>query len=136
MLRTVLLLCLMAWSSPAQELPDHPRPHRFFDRTNKILFSGLVVTRSLDYHSTYLSLKAGNIENQWPRGAGRIVKSHAGFAAYQAANAGITIGVAYWLHRKGHHHWERAASIIQITWIGALAVRNYQLSRRQYPRTN
>ena len=128
------VLCC-AVSLAAQELPEKPRPqeHRFFDKTNKVLFTGLVVTRALDYHSTYAMLKNGGVESPWSRGGvGNLVKSKPGFAVFQAASVGATMGVAYWLHRKGHHRWERVVSIVQISGIGWYAAKNYRLARRDF----
>ena len=55
------------------------------------------------------------------------VDNHAGFAAIEAAAAGVSIGASYLFHRYGHHKLERWTSIIHIGLATTGAVRNYSL---------
>ena len=106
-------------------LPPAPAPqHRFFDRTNILLFSGVGVFRGLDYVSTRNMLARGRQEILLPDD---IVKNPAGFAALEAAGTATSVGISYILHRTGHHKLERWMSIGHISVTGFGVVRNYSL---------
>jgi len=114
-----------ASSAPAAEPPLTSVPqHRFWDRTNILLFSGVVVFRGLDYAST---------RNFQARGRGEIlipddvVNNSAGFAALEAAGAATSVGISYILHRTGHHKLERWMSLGHICVAGFGDARNYSL---------
>ena len=98
-------------ASPAQttrsqvEPPDAPAPaHNFWDRENKLLFSGVAVFRALDYASTQNFMARGREETLLPDD---VAKNKAGLAALEAAATGASIGLSYWMHRTGHHKLER-----------------------------
>lgn len=101
-----------------------PETHSFWDRTNILLFSGVGVSRALDYASTRNMLSRGRQEILLPDD---VVYNTAGFAALEAAGAATSIGISYLLHREGHHKLERWMSIghIGVTCFGA--ARNYAL---------
>jgi hypothetical protein len=112
--------------SPAA-IPDAPsktQPHRFWDRTNILLFSGVAVFRGLDYAST---------RNFQARGRGEIlipddvVNNSAGFASLEAAATMASVGISYLLHRTNHHKLERWMSIGHIVVTGVGVVSNYSL---------
>jgi hypothetical protein len=98
--------------------------HRFWDRTNLGLFTGIAITRTLDYTSTINMQKRGREEILLPDD---VVLNRAGFAALEAAAAGTSIGISYLLHRTGHHKLERWLSIGHISVTGFGDVRNYSL---------
>jgi hypothetical protein len=111
---------------PVQPVPTTPQPpqHRFWDRTNILLFSGVAVFRGLDYAST---------RNFQARGRGEIlipddvVNNSAGFAGLEAAGAATSVGISYVFHRTGHHKMERWMSITHISVTGFGVVWNYSL---------
>jgi hypothetical protein len=112
-------------------LPEAPPAHAFWDKTNAWLFTGIGVTRALDYASTKNMLARGREEILLPDD---VVKNDGGFAALEAAATGTSIGVSYLLHRTGHHSLERWVSITHISVTGFGAVRNYCLvSKHQAP---
>lgn len=107
-----------------------PPPHAFWDRTNLALFSGIAVTRGMDYASTRNFQARGRQEILLPDD---VVNNAAGFASLEAAAAMTSIGISYLLHRTGHHTLERWLSIghIGITAFGD--IRNYSLESRHRP---
>ena len=109
-------------------LSPAPAPqHRFWDRENLLLFSGVGLSRGLDYASTQNMLSRGREEILLPDD---IVKNHAGFAALEAASAVTSVGISYLFHRTGHHKLERWLSIGHIGVTGFGVARNYSLKSR------
>jgi hypothetical protein len=109
---------------PVPHAPSKTQPHRFWDRTNILLFSGVAVFRGLDYAST---------RNFQARGRGEIlipddvVNNSAGFASLEAAGTMASVGISYLLHRTNHHKLERWMSIGHIVVTGVGVVSNYSL---------
>ena len=111
--------------SPAQDAPTAPKPviadytpqHRFWDRKNILLFSGVAVFRSLDYASTRNFERRGRQEVLIPDD---VVNNSAGFASLEAAGAATSVGISYIFHRTGHHKMERwlSAGHIGVTAFG------------------
>lgn len=87
------------------------KDHRFFDRTNLMLFAGVATVRALDYTSTQHFRRLGNTEVLLTNS---IVDNKPLFAGIEVAGTALSIGAAYWLHRTGHHKLERWASIVHI----------------------
>src|SRR5258708_4571876 len=128
-LRLTLFFALMLVSNPliAQEAgpPVAPIPqHRFWDRTNILLFSGIAVFRGLDYASTRNFQRRGRGEVLIPDD---VVNNSAGFAGLEAAGAATSVGMSYIFHRTGHHKMERLMSIGHISVTGVGGVWNYSL---------
>jgi hypothetical protein len=98
--------------------------HRFWDRENDLLFTGVAASRTFDYFSTLNMRRRGRQEIFLTNDA---VDNHAGFAAIEAASTGVSIGAAYLFHRYGHHKLERWTSIVHIGVASTGAVRNYCL---------
>jgi hypothetical protein len=111
----------------ARNLDSVERPHQFLDKTNILLFSGIVVFRVLDYTSTRNMLARGREERLIPDD---VVNNNAGFASLEAAGAATSIGISYLLHRTGHHKLERWLSVGHIAVTGFGAARNYALESR------
>ena len=128
-LAILLLACAAAQSqespqSQASAPPTAPRaivshasPHRFWDRENILLFSGVAVFRGLDYVSTRNFERRGRQEVLIPDD---VVDNSAGFASLEAAGAATSVGISYVFHRTGHHKMERWLSIghIGVTAFG------------------
>jgi hypothetical protein len=129
---TALGLFFLVLSAPAQSpprpavgLPDAPvTAHRFWDRKNVLLFSGVAVFRALDYASTRNMQARGREEILLPDD---VVNNSAGFAALEAAGTATSVALAYGMHRSGHHKLERWVSIIHIGAAGFGDARNYLL---------
>jgi hypothetical protein len=136
---TALIVLLLVSFAAAQEptgraaasaLPDAPKPvyqHRFWDRQNVLLFSGVAVFRAVDYASTRNMQARGREEILLPDD---VVNNSAGFAALEAAGTATSIGLAYGMHRWGHHKIERWVSIIHIGVAGFGDTRNYLLKSK------
>ncbi|HSY66458.1 MAG TPA: hypothetical protein VK829_17835 [Terriglobales bacterium] len=104
-----------------------PAPHAFWDRTNLALFSGIAVTRGMDYASTRNFQARGRQEILLPD---EVVNNSAGFASLEAAATMTSIGISYLLHRTGHHTLERWMSIGHIGVTAFGDIRNYSLESR------
>jgi hypothetical protein len=135
-----LVLPLGAVAQSASPVPESPPPassqpvdptHRFWDRTNILLFSGIGVFRGLDYASTRNFQARGRTEILIPDD---VVNNSAGFAALEAAATATSVGISYIFHRTGHHKMERWLSIGHISVTGFGVVRNYSLQSR-HPQT-
>jgi hypothetical protein len=107
--------------------PSPAPPHAFWDRANVALFSGIVVTRGVDYASTRNFQARGRQEILLPDD---VVNNSAGFASLEAAATMTSIGISYLLHRAGHHKLERWISIGHIGVTAFGDVRNYALESR------
>jgi hypothetical protein len=103
--------------------------HRFWDRTNLWLFAGIAASRGLDYASTRNMLARGREEILLPDA---VVDNHAGFAALEAAGTATSVGLAYLLHRTGHHKLERWLSIGHIGVATFGDGRNYALKSHHH----
>lgn len=116
-------------------VPNAPQPvatpvHAFWDRTNILLFSGVAVTRGMDYASTRNFQARGRQEILLPDD---VVNNSAAFATIEAAGTLTSVGISYILHRTGHHTLERWMSIGHIGVTAFGDVRNYCLKTR-HPR--
>jgi len=106
---------------PDAPLPAPPSttvpPHRFWDRTNILLFSGIAVFRGLDYASTRNFQARGRTEILL---AQDVVNNSAAFAGVEAGGTAASVGLSYLFHRTGHHKMERWLSIghIGVTAFG------------------
>jgi len=101
--------------------------HHFWDRENIYLFSGIAIMRGMDYASTRNFQARGRQEILLPDD---VVNNSAGFAGLEVAATVTSVGVAYLLHRKGHHKLERWLSIGHISVAGFGDTRNYLLQTR------
>ncbi len=117
-------------SNPTVAAPpslNAPSTHAFWDRTNLALFSGIAVTRGMDYASTRNFQARGRQEILLPD---EVVNNSAGFASLEAAATMTSVAISYLLHRTGHHTLERWMSIGHISVTGFGDVRNYALESR------
>jgi len=111
--------------SPAAPRANPPRTtHRFWDRTNDLLFAGVGASRALDYSSTLNLRRRGDNEILLTNS---VVDNHPLFAGIEAAGTATSIGTSYLFHRTGHHRLERWTSIIHIGATVGGAARNYAL---------
>jgi hypothetical protein len=129
-----ILFLLTTMSARAQDggaLPSTPVPaapeHRFWDRKNILLFSGIGVFRGLDYASTRNMQARGREEILLPDD---VVNNSAGFASLEAAATAASVGISYIFHRTGHHKLERWLSIGHIGVTGFGVARNYALKSK------
>jgi hypothetical protein len=112
-------------TAPASIIVDYAPPqHRFWDRENILLFSGIALFRGLDYASTKNFERRGRQEVLIPDD---IVNNSAGFAALEAAGAATSVGISYIFHRTGHHKMERWLSIGHVSVTAFGVAWNYSL---------
>lgn len=102
------------------------RPHSFWDATNVALFVGVGGVRALDYASTRHFRNRG--VDEWLL-TNAIVDNKPLFAGLEVGGTLASVGVAYLLHRSGHHKLERWISIIHIGAGIAGSAHNYSLER-------
>ena len=128
----VLFFSLAVFLPSAAQTPAPPPPpsHRFWDRKNVLLFSGVAVFRGLDYASTRNMQARGREEILLPDD---VVNNSAGFASLEAAGAMTSVGLSYLFHRTGHHKLERWLSIGHIGVTAFGVARNYSL-KSEHPR--
>lgn len=112
--------------SAADTPTDQPwrPPHRFWDAGNIALAAGVAASRALDYDSTGHFRTRG--DHEWLL-TDRIVDNKPLFATIEIGGAAATIGVAYWLHRNGHHTMERWLMVIHTGITAGGAMHNYSL---------
>lgn len=103
-------------------------PHGFWDATNKKLFAGVFAVRALDFASTLNMRARGRDEILL---SNDVVDNKPAFVAIELGATAASIGVSYWLHRKGRHKLERWVSIVHISVGGFGGVRNYLLETRR-----
>jgi hypothetical protein len=111
-------------SSPGATTKPELPTHKFWDRENAWLFTGVAVSRTLDYTSTRNMLARGREELLIPDD---VVNSKAGFPALEAAGAATSVGISYIFHHYRHHKLERWVSIVHIGVTSFGAAHNYAL---------
>jgi hypothetical protein len=118
-------------ASGATRLPARTRAcleqsdHRFWDRPNALLFAGVAAARALDYTSSRHFRAQGLNEHLLTN---RIVDNKPLFVSLEVGGTFASIGVAYLLHRSGHHKLERWTSILHIGVGVGGAAHNYALT--------
>lgn len=101
-----------------------PEPHRFWDKTNVLLFAGVAGARALDGASTMYMRNRG--VDEWLL-TNEVVDNHVAFGFIEAAGVAASVGLSYLFHRTGHHKIERVVSIIHIGVGTGGAIRNFTL---------
>ena len=114
-------------SAPGVIVDLAPAGHRFWDRKNVLLFTGVAVFRGLDYASTRNFEARGRTEVLLPQ---NVVNNSAAFASIEAGGAATSVALSYLLHRTGHHKMERWLSIAHISVTGVGVVWNYSLKSK------
>jgi hypothetical protein len=102
--------------------------HRFWDRTNILLFSGVAVFRGLDFASTRNFQRRGRTEILIPDD---VANNSAGFASLEAAATMTSVGISYIFHRTGHHKMERWLSIGHLSVTAFGDAHNYALKTKR-----
>jgi hypothetical protein len=100
--------------STSPTLPEAPKPHRFWDKANSMLFAGVAAVNTADFIVTRQNLQSGGQE------LNPVTRVFAGNTATLALNfAGETVatmGIAYMFHRTGHYRLERMTSLVAISY--------------------
>lgn len=132
-LAAVVFLCAYIFGQDSgrgrrsQDLFAPSGEHRFGDRTNLWLFSGIGLVRGLDYASTRNFQARGRTEILLPDD---IVNNSGGFAGLEAAATATSLGLSYLFHRLHHHKMERWLSIGHLGVTAFGVARNYALESK------
>jgi len=90
--------------------PTAPSTHAFWDRTNILLFSGIAITRGMDYASTRNFQARGRQEILLPD---EVVNNSAGFASLEAAATMTSVGISYLFATS---HWTSHTRALDVDW--------------------
>lgn len=100
--------------------------HKFWDKTNTLLFVATAAGAGADFAVTRANLQEGGQElNPVVRIFGR---SDAGLAVNFAGETAGVIALSYFFHRTGHHRLERLVSVVNIG--GSVGAVSYGLAHR------
>ena len=97
--------------------------HNFWDRENAILFGLHAGLEAADFGLTHYALAHGAVERN-PLARPFTNLGTAGQAAFFAGGTAATLGISYWLHRRGHHRLERAVGLYAIGDSGFGVIHN------------
>lgn len=118
----------LADAAPPESLSAAPNAtHPFWDRANLELFAGVAAVRFLDFTSTQHFRERGRDEVLL---SNNLVDNKPLYASIEGIGVAASIGLAYWLHRTGHHRLERLTSIAHIGVASVGDTHNYLLRRR------
>lgn len=120
----ILFLCPFV---VAQQLPDAPQPHRFLDKTNKVLIGGSALSLMADAFSGESDPSSSYEINPILR---PLAQSRSGTAVYFGASLVLETGTMYWLHRHHHHRLERLLPMVVIPIETYWTINNSRLSLR------
>ncbi len=107
---------------PSPKMPKEA--HRFWDKENLLLFTGVAAGRALDFTSTQHFRERG--VNEWLL-TNDIVDNKPLFVGIELGGVAASIGVSYLFHRTGHHKLERWVSVVHFGVSTVGAIRNYTL---------
>lgn len=107
LLLLVLFICVAA---SAQDLPDVPPKHNFWDVTNKTLFVSHAALEAVDFGITHRNLSHGGTETD-SMAKPFCDRGTLGQVVFFAGRAAGVVGISYLLHKTGHHKLERAFPI-------------------------
>jgi hypothetical protein len=113
-----------AKAPPTASAQTPAQPHKFWDKENICLFTGVGAARMLDYASTRHLRDQGN--NEWLL-SNSVVDNRPLFVGIELAGTAASIGVSYLCHRTGHHSLERWVSIVHIGVGVGGSIHNYAL---------
>jgi len=121
-------ICMIPHSVKAGGSPmivERPAPvHRFFDSKNLGLQSLCILAMAADFASTRRALQIPGTTEMNP-----VATSPGSMLALKIAGAGAGLGLAYMMHRTGHHKAERVIPVIFGAPSAAAAVHNVGIHR-------
>ncbi len=122
----VALVVLSGYSARAQEftLPNSPSQHKLFDRQNSIAFGTLAALVAADSVTTQRLTNSGRAREANPIWRPMVRQGWPGQMAASGLGFGSAVGVAYALHKTGHHKLERWANWLAVSLEGANDARN------------
>jgi hypothetical protein len=109
------------YSSTRERLPDR---ERFLNKKNLVLIGSFTVLQGLDAYRTERALNDGAVE-QFPI-ARHFCQTRGSRIAYFGLNYAGTVGMSYWLHRKGHPQLARLFTVMSS--VSAATALSYTIS--------
>jgi hypothetical protein len=106
----VILALSISGVVSAQDLPEVPTEHKFWDTTNKILFASHAGLEALDFGITHRNLSNGGRELDSMAKA-LCESGTAGQLVFFGGRMAGVVAISYLLHRTGHHKLERVFPI-------------------------
>jgi hypothetical protein len=103
----VLMLLVICCAAGAQDLPEHPMKHNFWDVSNKVLFVSHAGLEAVDFGITHRNLSQGGREMDSMAKALCESGTPGQLVFFGGRMAGV-VAISYLLHRTGHHKLERA----------------------------
>jgi hypothetical protein len=104
--KNLLLLAALCAPLCAQEFPDAPSAHAYWDPSNRALIVTHIALEAVDSGITHRNLSRGGKEmNEMAKPL--CEAGTAGQVIYFAGRSLAVVGISYLLHRKRHHKWER-----------------------------
>lgn len=97
-------------NAPSAELAV---PRIYWDRENTLLFALHAGLEAADFSLTHRALARGSVELN-PIARPFTSMGTGGQIAFFTGGTAATLGISYWLHRRGHHRLERIVSIYAI----------------------
>jgi hypothetical protein len=125
-LATALVFSVLNAHAASSPLPEGPKPHAVFTKTDWALSAGIFATRAADYLSTMQGVRepARFREASLPQ---VLVHNHIGFASYEFASASLEVLGAYELSKMGHKRIARVVLAVNVGYIAKCAANNYEL---------
>ena len=122
--------------SASQSFAQQKEPHRFWDRENIVLFSGVAAARIADLDLTwrfrspacsYYPTEIVCVRRNEGLLSNSFVDNKPLFTTYSLGAVGLQILASYELHRAGHYRLERVSAIVHIGIIGGGDIYSYQM---------
>ena len=106
-----LFVLMVGGAACAQSFPDAPSNHKFWDCTNRALFTIHAGLEALDMGITHHNLSIGGRELN-PMGKRLCESGTPGqFVFFAGRTAGVA-GISYFLHKLGRHRMERSFLVV------------------------
>ena len=103
--------------------PEMRAEHKFWDRENALLFGFHAGLEAADFGLTHYALTHGAVERN-PLARPFTNLGTGGQAAFFAGGTAATLGISYWLHKRGHHRLERIVGMYAIADSGFGVIHN------------
>jgi hypothetical protein len=106
----LIIALLISGAASAQDLPEVPPSHNFWDAANKMLFASHAALETVDFGITHRNLSRGGKEVD-PMAKALCESGTAGQLIFFGGRTAGVVAISYLLHKTGHHKLERAFPI-------------------------